>query len=89
MRLYGNRNWLAARANALAGVGSRRRGAIAGRIVAIAISAAMAGSLEIAAAGFTPGIPCALGAQIALLPPLARWWVARESGRQSSRNERE
>ncbi|MFO0836910.1 MAG: ECF transporter S component [Phycisphaerae bacterium] len=61
---------------------------IAGRIVAIAISAAMAGSLEIAAAGFTPGIPCAL-AQIALLPPLARWWVARESGRQSSRNERE
>ncbi len=52
---------------------------VCGRIVAIVISGVMAGSMAHVVASYGPGVPCAI-AQIALLPPVVRWWVSRERG---------
>lgn len=68
--LRGKAGWPAWRATAAA--------LVCGRVVAIAISGLLAGSLAHVAASYGPGLPCAL-AQIALLPLIARWWVSRES----------
>ncbi len=48
-----------------------------GRVVAIAVSGMMTGSLAHVVSSYGPGIPCAI-AQIALLPLIARCWVSRE-----------
>lgn len=56
---------------------------LCGRIVAIAATGLATGSFAGVVAAYAPGVPCAI-AQIALLPHVARWWVARESGKTSA-----
>jgi len=52
---------------------------LAGRVVAIGLGAVLGRPLPVLLAAYAKGLPCAL-AQVAVLPMVGRWWVAREGG---------